>query len=405
MSAKNAAAKKKPRKQVATQASASRDSPPEDNRSSSAPSNAGAKQTNEDSLEDDANAAHDKASGGGQEPGLTPLRLKAAELATQLVCAQIAASFQHRSARDLATAHLKVAEASLMASVRLNLDIGDLKAGRSLELIDQDYVEQACQRLRQAASILDTIPSEAPALDHPDLDAVFAAAMDRANSMLRSPRGDRTIIYAEQLFPPDKLLSANKIRETFTEWNWPVLKNQATFVKKMDQLERWYADRYSSLLSGLDGTKLEDDLVFAESAIEFLNRHDGEDGYRNLGRAINELVSRQLRERTYASSNECTWDAAWQRSLILLIFNGREPGDRTPNTTREYNAWGLFRYLRVFGGEDEKGGAMHADFQHGRHRLNPDKCPGSIAVSHARCFGLLGDLAETKLLGEKLPAD
>jgi hypothetical protein len=289
-----------------------------------------------------------------QEPSLEAVdRGKVVELATTLVAAQIAAASHFDASKQLASAFKRIAGEFFMASARLKSDLETLHS--TPELIDSAFVDRAYSQLMLSADATISAPQTLLPLDHSGLDDLFAGALARAQQLLCSPLQDAGVVYAEQLFSPEECLTENKIGDRLKDWHWPVLRNRQEYHKFMVRVETWFVSHLEAISSGPDENFLEDSELIA--AVINIGR---ERAKSELFEKISELVRSHnpplVETESYRGSFEHVTEAAWRRSLIQTIFDQRMPELRSEaRLIRRYRPWGLFRYLRHWGTEDDEG--------------------------------------------------
>lgn len=331
---------------------------------------------------------------------LTLHRFKVVELATQLASAQLIATAHLKASSGVAAATKRVASAFLMASARLNADREDMRCNP--DLVDCAFVDRACSDLLRSANVDISVPPELLHLDHTDLDPLFRSAMCRAQKLLRSPLEDSSIIYAEQTFDPDELISENKVFERLSKWDWPALSSRPSVTTFMENVENWFCKHRAVQENGISG-QLGDNAIednkFLERILNFCNtRRDTE----VFGQILSVIEKSWDKHQVPAEAHgDLAHDWTHKMHLIIHCFDGTYPTPRIKMPQgrakeRQYRPWGIFRYLRFWGDDDEVGRELNQKLQASRSVLNPENEPSNLHIypNHRYEFGPLGIVAE-----------
>jgi hypothetical protein len=390
-----------------------------------------------------------------------PPRLKLVELATQLVAAQLTASASYQAAVDVATEQREMlvecleilagiwkpatgTEQGAATSQKQEPSIDqeqesatapeqdlsndqeqDLSNDQEQDLSNDQEQESAAyqvvakiirERLRYSGVRIRKPPELSP-LSGPELDQLFASAMYRAQKLLIAPEQDRRIVWAEQLFEPEDILSENQIFETFRKYNWPNLKSRPSVVELMTDVDNWFYEHYGYLgrVDGDENKKREATQVRGETdlLVQVLDLFDerakeGFNHYRRDYKAVADAIKGFLRARDTRILDTLSgafWNSRAQ-NLIFMIFNQSAPQPRGGETnansqpsekriaSRKYWAWGIFRYLRLYAGEsgDETGAAINSRIRTRVLKLNPDLVVNVRPVAPPEFeFGPIGD--------------
>lgn len=315
-------------------------------------------------------------------------REKVVELAVTLVAAQITATANLETSRQMTANIKRIAVEYLKASARLK---SDLESPRNKpDLIDLAFVDHACAQLNQAADATIATPIALLPLDHAGLNDLFLGAMARAQQLLRSPLSDIGIIYAEQLFTPEEIVTENKLGDRFKEWQWPGLRNRETFHKFMVRVEQWFAFHLEEILSGAD-EKLHADLELVADLLKIGNERKSGDLLQRISELVRTYTQPFSETESGRGSFEHVADSAWRLNLITDIFGGRRPTPRSaidPKITRSYQPWGLFRYLRLWGPEnDAEVQEIVSQLQSQRGNLRLDLSPNPLSSRSRYDFG------------------
>lgn len=362
----------------------------------------------------------------GDTLSLSPRRLKIAELATQLVAAQITARASYEAAVDVATEQRKlVAEALATLAEILNPSPAPKQepatdpeqepatnpAPEAINAPEQEATtEPALWQILRDRLNYSTVrirkPLELKALSSPELDQLFASAMHRAQKLLIAPELDLRTVWAEQIFEPEDILSENQIFETFRKYHWPNLTGRQSVVELMTYVDKWFSEHYSYLgrVDGVENKTSETEQVRDET--ELLVRvldlfddraKDGFNRYRRDYKAVADEIKCFLRSRDtriLGTLSGAFWNIRAQ-NLIFMMYNqsvplprDSKPGDdsHAPNprgATRMYRPWGIFRYLRLYAGKsgDKVGEAINSRIRTRALKLNPDLVANVLPVA------------------------
>ena len=200
-------------------------------------------------------------------------------------------------------------------------------------------------------------------LDNEFYDRLFAGAMRRAETILLGPSADTSIVFAEQIFGGNEILSDEGIRGRFKEWKWPDLRGRKSIVKFLDEVEVWlvrHLEQREETLENLHGPTSTAETRFIRALFGFCGRHTGEVMYGPWPSAIEALAQRfpslveewcgmqrfAAEDRSATSS-----DNAWHEELARWCLADRNPEDpdqpKEFPTTKHYRPWSLFRYIRT----------------------------------------------------------
>jgi hypothetical protein len=366
---------------------------------------------------------------------LSPRRLKLVDMATQLVAAQITASASYRAAVDVATEQREMLVECMETIAGIwkpatGTEQGAATSQKQEPSIDHEQESAACQvvakiirdRLRYSGVRIRKPPELSP-LSGPELDQLFASAMYRAQQLLIAPEQDRRIVWAEQLFEPEDILSENEIFETFRKHNWPNLKGRPSVVELMTDVDNWFYTHYGYLgrVDGDENRTREAEQVRDETdlLVQVLDLFDqrAKDGFNRHGRdykAVADEIKCFLRSRDTRILDTLS-GAFWNnraRNLIFMMFNQSAPQPRgceanenlQPSkkriASRQYRAWGIFRYLRFYAGKpgDETGAAINSRIRTLVLKLNPNWVVNVRPVSPPEFeFGPIGDVLDDLL--------
>jgi len=324
-----------------------------------------------------------------QKPALIPFRSKVAELATQLVAAQIGASASYQAAVDVVKEQRElVAECFEMLSQLM-------KPAPESELrlnADSTILAQVSKRLRYSRGQVRK-PRELLPLSKPELDLLFGSAMYRAQKMLGSPEQDQRTVWAEQLFEPDESLPEDRIFRRFHQYQWPDLASRPSVVALMTSVDNWFSAHYRCLdrvesdeSQDHEANQMRDEDRILEQALQISEGRARDDNSRNrrdytaIADAIKALLNAGNERILSQLSGAIGRNQA--RNLIFMLFNQshpkpREKVDPVPKVRkliRIYRPWGVFRYLRLHAGKagDEEGAAINSKIQRPFSKLNPD---------------------------------
>lgn len=197
-------------------------------------------------------------------------------------------------------------------------------------------------------------------LNSSSLDPIFRGAMLRAQSLLDTHLNDPTVVHVEQLFVPSTKMTESAIGEELERWQWPVLRNRAAFHSYMERLETWFHDHIVSELFSDESDSRESYTDLLASVLDLGRRMP----QNEWSRKILEITERHVYSITHVTEEarrESLPGNAWRYSVIRMCFGEREPGRRdVPNKKiiRRYLPWGIFRYLRLWGADDEEGSSL-----------------------------------------------
>ncbi|WP_052572699.1 hypothetical protein [Haloferula sp. BvORR071] len=357
----------------------------------------------------------------------TPDMKDVVALATSLVSAQIVASSYYNTSmaalEELRQVVLDVVESlddlksSREASSVLKLAIGAMNKTR----IDRRRVRRF--RLLEPMS-------------HPDLDRLFQSAMRRAFVMLNAPFDPERIVFAEQIFRPDEILTEGAIRKRLIDFGWPGLKSADSVIRLMKDVNIWFA-KHLDELRATDPQEDGVDLVSAtgpaipikvriESEVKklmwLLQQTDGDESsppgqpsYRDLSAAVSNFVNHRNGMDLGGAYRKL--DAIERSKLIMLMFGERGPcgpldasapdgssssqeGDLATgeaSSSTYYRPWAIFRYLLRHGRRpgDEPGNDLNLRLRSKRSDLNRKLIPDIRGIMPAGFnFGPLHEEAE-----------
>jgi len=342
---------------------------------------------------------------------LSPRREKLVGLATQLVAAQITASASYQAAVDVAR------EQREMLVECLETLSGIWKSAPEPEHMPKTnpaIPEVVLARLKYS-QVRIRKPLELSPLSSPELDQLFASAMYRAQKLLGAPEQDRRMVWAEQIFEPDEILSENQIFETFRMYNWPNLTGRPSVVELMTDVDNWFSAHYSYLgrVDGdenktREGARVHDEIELLVQVLDLFDEraNDGFNRQRHDYKAVADEIKCFLRSqdtRILDTLSRTFWNNRAQ-NLIFMMFNqsaplprDSKPGDNSPASkakapTRIYRPWGIFRYLRLYAGKsgDETGAAINSRIRKAL-KLNPDLVENVLPVAPPEFeFGPIG---------------
>lgn len=327
---------------------------------------------------------------------ISPERMKVVELATQLASAQIMASTYHNSGKATVITVQKLFLDYLLAT---NLEPDFKSYHNDPSPIQFSEVFSSYYHLESSIKeLLHERPTSLMPLNDPKLDDLFKSAMVRAQKLLISPREDRTVIYAEQIFDPEEVISENEIGERFKSCGWPKLRNRQSWYDAAVKIESWYSDHADDMFCGFDNQLLEDCKVLKNFEELCYRRKDNEE-FAKLYKYLSTFLCylRQKLERG-SDADEMSFKS-WQSHMIDIIFVGRTPKPRTirDNLVRQYRPWALFRYLRYFAGkdDDETGMDLNELLKTERMHLNGESEFNSLLRSDSlQSFGPLSKLVD-----------
>jgi len=333
------------------------------------------------------------------------LRWKMVELATQLVCAQIAASASYQAALGQAQEQRDLIK-----------DLAKIYVGKDPGRLEPNFIVGGgpLRRIRK--------PRELKPLSEAELDPLFEAAMNRVQWMLKSPAQDDRAVFAEQLFYPDERLSQGAIVERFGEYKWPRLVSPDSVEKLMGAVDSWFSSHFNflkfrspELFSSEDEQcrKEFDILVQArrlcrENSKEPFDQH--KEYFREAADSIDNLMA--VREDEGRLNLACLIHAKILCAHITEFFCGSEPRPREKVTgkspARHYKPWGLFRYLRWYGHicESLGGQGLNQKLSTERRSLNPEMYPNlrSVYPEEYR-FGPLSEAIEKSFPMPEIESD
>jgi len=338
---------------------------------------------------------------------ISPIRLKMVELATQLVCAQIAASASYQVTLGLAQGQ--------RGMIKELIDLFDNK-----EIEKKDIFDKICGH----SMIPISEPPVLRPLSNVEHNQLFESAMFRAQWMLRSPERDYQVVYAEQMFGPDETLPEYQIGVRFGEYGWPNLTGRDSVIALMTNVDSLFRSHYESMNTALSSEKIlrkggerQKQIDTLLSALDFCrevskNRFDRQrSSFRQAADSIENLITTLNHEGIYSIAPY--FGSNYHRGLIVHMYNDSEPKPRKTNDAEEsssdnpksppriYRPWGIFRYLRLYGETYESfdGKALNVKLRTVRCHLKPDK-----VLNHRRVkpeeynFGPISDFVEKTYL-------
>jgi len=339
---------------------------------------------------------------------ISPYRLRMVELATQLVSAQISASASYQIALDLAREQCELIK-----------DLSKLFLSG-----EEPKEEEFFGRMTRYSGISLRRPRELKPLSFGEFDELFESAMYRAQWMLKSPKRDNRVVYAEQLFEEDEVLTENQIYDRFHAYGWPALKSRKMVTALMADVDSLYSSHFEYLNTQHASAEFsqrnekwtrqyEEDLKILLPAQELCrkvsrNRFDSHGRrFRAAASAIDYLID--LRTEGGYENILLPIDSDRDKKLIIHMFNDSEPRPREQidaeksssgkkkSPTRYYRPWGIFRFLRLHGETYPSfdGHALNLKLKTERRKLNSDMVPKIRRVnSEEYRFGPLSDFVD-----------
>ncbi|MCW1887531.1 hypothetical protein OKA04_22535 [Luteolibacter flavescens] len=347
-------------------------------------------------------------------------------LATSLVSAQIVASSYHTTAIDMLQ-ELRQVVLDAIESLNDVRSAGEVSSDFQFAMDIMNKTRLDRRRMRRLRLL--------EPMSHPDLDRMFQSAMRRAFVMLNAPFDPERIVFAEQIFRPDEILTEGAIRKRLIDFEWPGLKSADSVIRLMRDVNFWFYTHLDELRSshrqedGVDSVSATDPTIPIDVRIEseaeklmwLLQQPSGEEplepsrsSYRDLSAAVSNFINSRNGMDFGGASR--TFDAIERNNLIMVMF-----GDRGPRSPREDNAadgdgglqegapstleassasyrpWAIFRYLRRHGRKpgDELGNDLNLRIRSKRSDLNKKLIPDIRGVMPAGFdFGPLHEEAE-----------
>ena len=330
----------------------------------------------------------------------SPHRQKVVEMAVQLVSAQIVATSHYETAMELTD--------------RIHRMVVDFTEKLSTKAAEVQYPDSVISALAQPMkgwrppSRSFWKPRVLNPMSHPDLDRLFNSAMYRVQRMLESPEQSERLIYAEQLFQPDEVISENQIILRFQKYRWPEMASRQPVIDHLSSIDSWFASHYSALstedgshkgkkeISRTDQTlPLDGRIADAAGELNWLlqkaKTHGASDLFRDhysaLGESLDSLSHAQ--GRPFLEDAFIQLECSERRNLVFMIYGESEPKPRDikPQTkrgdkkvkspTRFYRPWGLFRYLRRYGNviSDREGVELNLKLRTAQSLLDSEQIP------------------------------
>jgi hypothetical protein len=267
-------------------------------------------------------------------------------------------------------------------------------------------------------------------MSHPDLDRLFQSAMRRAFVMLNSPFDPERIVFAEQIFSSNEILTAGAIRARFIDFRWPDLKSGDSVGRLMKDVERWFTAHLVELRSsyqeaGSESVSATDPEISIHVRIEsevekltWLLQQATEAGspapeigssYRELSHALSAFV--RNRDGMDLGGAFRKLGAIERYNLIMVMFGGDGPqnldapggGENRDDSQQgdfdtieasppRYRPWAIFRYLRRHGRGlvDHLGKDLNQRLRSRRSDINRDLIPDVPGIMPAEYeFGSL----------------
>lgn len=200
-----------------------------------------------------------------------------------------------------------------------------------------------------------------------NIDHLAQSALNWADRMLSGDQMSEEIVFAEQIFQPDEIMSETQIGIRLEEHKWPRLSSRPTLITLISKVEKWFSEWIKDVPSSGEISEQSKQTIHNQKILkeakqiidkidaqypEHMARNRRESQAlavltRNLrGYPVVKIPRDQLKDMDY--------------DLIEFMFGGWEPanlvrrrnqddlnqGDRP---SRLYCPWGLFRYIRLFG--------------------------------------------------------
>jgi hypothetical protein len=340
--------------------------------------------------------ASDVASGTSNLPS----RESVAALASRIIAAQITGIAHYETTASLWNQMLGV-----LATV-----VSSLEQNRDAKLTPEVFASALKSGLSQRRSIprSEVLGPIGFAGLEPLTDSAIHYAENLLLPSLARYAAEGSIVFAEQLFGVDEILSENGILGRFKDFEWPKLCSPGSVRDLLKSLDEWFAEWIRMEHSEIGAPtmppppgepKLKDSTILMR-ALKILQAMDHEpEGNSAFFSGAEDAIKAAIRKKTgfpvtkmpRGEMRDMDWD------LIDYFYCGEAPSSRLANRRRgqeqkssskekerkekvsqiNYRPWGLFRYLRLYA-EGESARKQNAKLMIPREKLSTSKTPEAL---------------------------
>jgi len=200
-----------------------------------------------------------------------------------------------------------------------------------------------------------------------NIEHLAQSALNWADRMLSGDQMSEEIVFAEQIFQPDEIMSEHKIELQFQKYRWPKLTGKGSLITLISKVELWFSEWIQDVpasgeISEKNKQRIHDRKILKEAKL-IVDKIDAQypehrAPHRRVSQAL-AVLDRDLRGYPVVQiPRDELIDMDYD--LIEFMFGEWEPSDlvRRRNQddfdqgnrpSRLYCPWGLFRYIRLFG--------------------------------------------------------